>query len=125
MARISKYTQDTGVSKTDKLLGSDSDGSTKNFSIESLSNYFAENAGVHKHHQNNAATSWGSSDGSGGYKITHNLDLADYLPNVTIKMSTGVVYANVQGLGNVTYVDKDSLRIQFAAAESGYAYIKK
>ena len=40
-------------------------------------------------------------------------------------MSTGVVYTNVQGMGLVTYVDKDTLRIQFAAAESGYAYIKK
>lgn len=125
MARISKYGQDLGVTKTDKLLGSDSGGATKNFSIESLSNYFAENAGVHKHHQNNAATSWGSSDGSGGYKITHNLDLENYLPNVTLKMSGGAVYANAQGLGLVTYVDENSLRIQFSAAESGYAYIKK
>ena len=99
--------------------------SLNNFSIESLSNYFAENAGVHKHHQNNAATSWGSSDGSGGYKITHNLDLENYLPNVTLKMSGGAVYANAQGLGLVTYVDENSLRIQFSAAESGYAYIKK
>ena len=125
MARISKYGQDLGVTKSDKLLGSDSVGATKNFSIESLSNYFAENAGVHKHHQNNAATSWGSSDGSGGYKITHNLDLENYLPNVTLKMSGGAVYANAQGLGLVTYVDENSLRIQFSAAESGYAYIKK
>ena len=125
MARISKYGQDLGVTKTDKLLGSDSGGATKNFSIESLSNYFAENAGVHKHHQNNAATSWGSSDGSGGYKITHNLDLENYLPNVTLKMSGGAVYANAQGLGLVSYVDENSLRIQFSAAESGYAYIKK
>jgi len=125
MARIDKYTQDSSVTKTDKLLGSDSGGSTKNFSIESLSNYFAENAGVKKYHQNSAATSWGVADGSGGFWIVHDLDLEDYLPNVTLKMSTGVVYTNVQGMGLVTYVDKNKLRIQFAAAESGYAYIKK
>jgi hypothetical protein len=125
MARISKYTQDTSVSGTDKLLGSDSGGSTKNFSIESLSNFFAGNAGVYKHHQNNSATSWGVTDGSGGFWIVHDLNLEDYLPNVTLKMSTGVVYTNVQGMGLVTYVDKNKLRIQFAAAESGYAYIKK
>ena len=47
------------------------------------------------------------------------------LPNVTLKMSGGAVYANAQGLGLVTYVDENSLRIQFSAAESGYAYIKK
>ena len=40
-------------------------------------------------------------------------------------MSGGAVYANAQGLGLVTYVDENSLRIQFTAAESGYAYIKK
>ena len=125
MARISKYTQDTNVTGTDKLLGSDSGGATKNFSIESLSNFFAENAGVKKHHQINSAESWGESDGNGGYWIVHDLDLEDYLPNVTLKMSTGVVYTNVQGMGLVTYVDKNKLRIQFAAAESGYAYLKK
>ena len=125
MARISKYTQDASVSNTDKLLGTDAGGSTRNFSIESLSNFFAENAGVYKHHQNSAGTSWGVSDGSGGYWIVHNLDLENYLPNVTVKMSTGVIYPNVQGMGLVTYVNKDTLRLQFLNEESGYAYLKK
>ncbi len=40
MARISKYTQDTEVTKNDKLIGSDSGGSTKNFSLESVSDFF-------------------------------------------------------------------------------------
>jgi|14BtaG_2_1085337.scaffolds.fasta_scaffold18899_1 hypothetical protein len=43
MARISKYTQDTGVTKNDKLLGSDYEtGSTKNFSLESISKFLKE-----------------------------------------------------------------------------------
>jgi hypothetical protein len=116
MARISKYTQDTSVTKNDKLLGSDSGGSTKNFSIESLSNYFAENAGVKKHHQNSASNEW---------EIEHNLDMADYLPSVTVKMSGGAIYPNIQGMGLVTYVDKDNLKINFITNHSGYAYIKK
>jgi hypothetical protein len=116
MARIDKYTQDSSVTKTDKLLGSDSGGSTKNFSIESLSNYFAENTGVKKHHQNTAAEEWA---------INHDLDLENYLPHVTVKMSGGAVYANIQGMGMVTYVDKDNLKINFLSTCSGYAYLKK
>lgn len=46
MARISTYNQDLNVSKGDKLIGSDSSGSTKNFSLESISTFFKEtNAG--------------------------------------------------------------------------------
>lgn len=116
MPKITKYTQDITVEKTDKLLGTDTTGATKNFSIESLSNYFGENAGVYKHHQNNAAAEW---------TIEHNFDLEDYLPSVTVKMSTGVIYPNIQGMGLVTYVDKDNLKINFISAESGYAYLKK
>ena len=40
MGRISNYSQDTDVTKSDKLLGSDSGGSTKNFSLESVSDFF-------------------------------------------------------------------------------------
>jgi hypothetical protein len=116
MPRISKYQLDGSISNTDKLLGSDEGGNTRNFKILDLSNYFAENAGVKKHHQNSAAAEW---------TVNHDLDLANYLPNITIKMSTGVVYPNVQGMGMVTYVDKDNLKINFISAESGYAYLKK
>lgn len=42
MARISTYVQDSNVTKEDKLLGSDAGGSTQNFSIESISNFFKE-----------------------------------------------------------------------------------
>ena len=116
MPKITKYEQDSSVTTGDKLIGTDTTGSTKNFSIESLSNYFAENAGVYKHNQNSATTEW---------EIEHNLDLEDYLPAVTVKMSGGVIYPNIQGMGLVTYVDKDNLKINFISAESGHAYIKK
>ena len=40
MARISTYSQDSNVIKEDKLIGSDSGGETKNFSLESISSFF-------------------------------------------------------------------------------------
>jgi len=48
MGRISNYSQDTNVTRGDKLLGSDSGGSTKNFSLESISGFFknTNSAGV-------------------------------------------------------------------------------
>ena len=42
MARINTYQQDQNLSKSDKFLGSDSSGSTRNFSIESVSDFFKE-----------------------------------------------------------------------------------
>ena len=116
MPRISKYGLDGSISNDDKLLGTDESGNTKNYKISDLSNFFAGSAGVFKHHQNSAAAEW---------TITHNLDLADYLPHVTVKMSGGAIYPNIQGMGMVTYVDKDNLRINFVSAHSGYAYLKK
>tara|TARA_R100000152_G_C6745687_1_gene169301 strand:- start:250 stop:954 length:705 start_codon:yes stop_codon:yes gene_type:complete len=48
MARISSYSQDENVQKTDKLIGSDGSGSTRNFSIDSISKFLRESnaAGV-------------------------------------------------------------------------------
>ncbi len=47
MARISTYTKDTTVQKTDKLLGSNIGGATKNFAIENISAFLANtNAGA-------------------------------------------------------------------------------
>ena len=39
MARISGYVQDTNVVKSDKLIGSDTGGTTRNFSLESISGF--------------------------------------------------------------------------------------
>jgi len=116
MARINNYGQDANVTENDKLLGSDESGNTKNFSLSSLSAFFASNVGVKKHHQNTASATW---------TITHNLDLEDYLPCINIKLSGGGTFNNVQAMGIVTYLTKDSLRINFLDAKSGYAYLKK
>jgi hypothetical protein len=40
MARISTYQKDTSVEKTDKLLGSNLGGTTKNFAVEDISKFF-------------------------------------------------------------------------------------
>ena len=39
MGRISSYDQDINVVKSDKLLGSDTGGTTKNFSLASISDF--------------------------------------------------------------------------------------
>lgn len=70
---------------------------------------------TYKHHQNNASSTW---------TITHNLNLADYLPSVTMKLSGGAVYNNIQSMGIVTYVNQNQLTINLLSAQSGYAYLK-
>ena len=42
MARISSYAKDTNLSSTDKLLGSDSSGDTRNFVISDVTKFIAE-----------------------------------------------------------------------------------
>ena len=115
MPKISNIALDQSISASDKLLGSDESGNTKNFKIQHLSAFFATNTGTYKHHQNNSSDTW---------TITHNLDLTDYLPHVNIKLSGGGTYNNVQAMGVVTYLTKDSLKIEFANAKSGYAFLK-
>ena len=41
MARISTYVKDTSISKNDKLLGSDSGSSTRNYTLEDITTYLA------------------------------------------------------------------------------------
>ena len=45
MARISTYVQDENLSKSDKFLGSDGGGATRNFSIGSVSDFFKQTNG--------------------------------------------------------------------------------
>jgi len=117
MPRINKLTTDTTLTGDDKLLGSDSSGATRNYTLEQITNFvIEEGTDSYKHHQNSASAEW---------VITHNLNLTDYLPSVTIKLSGGGTYANVQAQGVVTYVNNNSLKINLAKSESGYAYIKK
>ena len=42
MARISKYAQDDNVTRSDKLFGSDGSGSTRNFSVASVTDFISE-----------------------------------------------------------------------------------
>lgn len=82
----------------------------------SVTNKWENTKTAHKHLQNNASTTW---------TITHNLDLTNYLPTITVKLTEGAVYNNVQAMGIVTYINQNQLTINFLQAKSGYAYIKK
>jgi hypothetical protein len=46
MARINSFPLDTNVSKDDKLLGTDEGGATKNFSISSIGEHFAQSSAI-------------------------------------------------------------------------------
>lgn len=116
MPRIQNIENDSSLSGGDKLLGTDSSGVTKNFPLAELATFLVTGVSSKKHHQNNASATW---------TITHNLDLADYLPCVNVKLSGGATFNNVQAMGIVTYLTKDSLKIEFLSAKSGYAYLKK
>jgi len=83
---------------------------------DSASSKWANTTTNYKHTQNNPAMIW---------TITHNLDLLNYLPSVTIKISGGVLINDVQAMGLVEYINKDELKINFLTSKSGYAYIKK
>ena len=117
MPRITNIQKDLSLSKDDKLLGSDAAGATRNYTLGDLATFVeSENSSTYKHHQNNAATTW---------TITHNLDLENYLPHVSIKLSGGASFDNVQALGIVTYVNKNELTINLVKSQSGYAYLRK
>jgi hypothetical protein len=46
MARINSFPLDTNVSKDDKLLGTDEGGATKNFSVSSIGEHFAQSSAI-------------------------------------------------------------------------------
>ena len=115
MPKISRIALDQNITDGDRLLGTDESGNTKNFKLSNLSNFFAEEAGNHKHTQDTELAEW---------DITHNLELPNFLPLVNIKIKDGT-YNNVQALGIVTYVNENRLRINFSSPQKGYAYIKK
>ena len=117
MPIIKNLEKDLTISGDDKLLGSDGvDGSTRNYLVSDLANFIQTEGVTYKHHQNNTSDTW---------TIQHDLNLQDYLPHVNIKLSGGGSFDNVQAMGLVTYVDKNTLRINLADPASGYAYIKK
>lgn len=83
---------------------------------DSTTSKWINTSNEYKHHQNNSAMIW---------DITHNLNLANYLPNVTIKLNGGLIINPVQAMGLIEYVDQNRLKINFLTSKSGYAYIKK
>lgn len=116
MPRIKNIQKDSALTKDDKLLGSDETGSTRNFTLGDIATFVeSENSGTHKHHQNTSAATW---------TITHNLDLENYLPAVSVKIATGT-YNNIQATGIVTYVNKNELTISFSTSQTGFAYLRK
>ena len=42
MARITRYTQDGTPDRGDKLIGTDSDGGTKNYSLENIGAFLSQ-----------------------------------------------------------------------------------
>ena len=115
MPRINKIQNDATITGDDKLLGSDVTGATRNYKLSDVAD-FCNLGGSHKHKQNDASSTW---------TITHNLNLENYLPNVSLKLSGGGTYNNVQAMGVVTYINKNELTINFADPATGYAYVKK
>tara|TARA_Y100001937_G_scaffold120559_1_gene178005 strand:+ start:404 stop:748 length:345 start_codon:yes stop_codon:yes gene_type:complete len=113
MPRISKYELDGSLSNNDKLLGSDEAGNTKNFKLKDVADFCAANGGVFKFTQNSLSDTW---------TITHNLDIEDHLPHVTIKSDSGT-YNNYEILGDIRYVNKNQLIIHFHTAQRGFAFI--
>ena len=93
MARISSYSQDDNVQKTDKLIGSDGSGSTRNFSIDSISKFLRESnaAGVAGQFTFICSTSGGQTTGQ--IKGTH---------------SSGTSLANLTSIKMSKYLYKDS-----------------
>ena len=43
MARLNTYTTDTDVAGTDKVLGTDTGGATKNYTLQGIGDYFSQN----------------------------------------------------------------------------------
>jgi len=116
MPKITRYGQDGNLSANDKLLGQDSGGATKTYTVGSLTTHIAAAVGTsntYKHTQNSAATQW---------TVTHNLNKADCLPHVTIKSDSGT-FNNYEILGDIRYVNENQLTINFHTAQRGFAFV--
>jgi hypothetical protein len=112
MARIQTYTKDANLSNNDLLLGSDTDnlGATANFALSSLTQFFEENITIVS-----ATTIFDQNTPSRFWNSTHNLNK---FPSVTVVDSSGNVV-----IGEVLYLDSNSLRITFDSPFSGKAYL--
>ena len=115
MAKISSFPLDTTISKTDKVIGTDSvTGATKNFNLGAVLSLVSGTVNVpgqdeidsYEHTQGVASTTW---------TITHNLDK---YPSITIvDTSDNVVNGEAQ------YQSKNTIVLNFSAAFAGKAYL--
>ena len=96
MPRITSYTQDTDITKEDKVFGSDSGGSTKNYSLEGISNFF-------KH--TNAA-------GVVGQFVWQYKNATPEVGQVKPTFSTSSTFANVTSLKVSKYIKGDTNSMQ-------------
>ena len=136
MARISTYQKDTSVEKTDKLLGSNLGGTTKNFAIEDISKFFKNTnaAGIAGQftYQYKNSTPYGNgtmrvtfSSGSTFANAT-SLKVSKYINGeedssenlLNILASTKVLVVDVEdqdnyGVYNTTTVTQDSVETDF------------
>lgn len=116
MPKISRYGQDQAVTGGDQLLGQDSSGATKTYSIASVSTFIQGeiSAGAtYKHTQDELATQW---------VVNHNLNKTDALPHITIKSDSGT-YNNYEILGDIRYVTANQFTINFHTAQRGFAFV--
>tara|TARA_R100001198_G_scaffold86505_1_gene61194 strand:+ start:509 stop:862 length:354 start_codon:yes stop_codon:yes gene_type:complete len=116
MPKISRYGQDQAVTGGDKLLGQDSSGATRTYTIASVSTFIQGeiSAGAtYKHTQSTLATQW---------TVNHNLNIADALPHITIKSDSGT-YNNYEILGDIRYVNANRFTINFHTEQRGFAFV--
>lgn len=113
MPRIDKIQNDATITGDDKLLGSDVTGATRNYRVQDIANFVANNGAKYKHTQSSSATQW---------TVTHNLGIENHLPHVTIKSDSGT-YNNYEILGDIRYVNKNQLTINFHTAQRGFAFV--
>lgn len=115
MARISTYDQDSTVSGSDKVIGTDSvTGGTKNFTLSSITSLIAGSINVpgedevdsYVHTQSSASSTW---------TVNHQLD--KYPSVVVVDNDDDVVH------GGINYQDKNTVVITFSAAFAGKAYL--
>ena len=115
MPKIKNIQNDQTVTADDKLLGSDTSGATRTYTMNQVADFVVESGGSHKHHQNTDSDTW---------TIDHGLELDNYLPSVTVRLDDGT-HVDANAFGQVKYVNKNELKIFFAASYSGFAYINK
>ncbi len=85
MPRISTYTVDTTLQKTDKLLGSNDDGTTRNFTIDGVREYFNQDSSAGASDELNYKFASNTND-SVGYMSTNTGTAPSFSSISTIKL---------------------------------------